>query len=442
MDHEESGRVTDEKAPLKRSTALMPQWRGGVAIIATGLAAVLILAFTTDQFSGEALAGDTAGGAEPVTEVTPLVVAIYTAEEDTAWNDFVVTYKKKYASTAEAAAKRSNFHGRVAELDTRNALNGASVFGITATTDRDPGTSAFGRGRKNSGAAASHYGESPELVDLDAWRASVGDSKDWGSDGAVDWRSVAGAVTPVKNQGQCGSCWAFSATSQVESQFAIAERATVVLSAQQVTSCATPVTPGLDEGCCFGCAGGDTVVAYEYLMGAVGHAPAAFWPYTQALVPDEACSMSDCTAPCDKPLNQLEKDTMYIGPYAKLSGYAFATPPCTSDCSNQDLAALAATLDTMPVSVCVNAANWDDYVGGVLTAHSCGGEDYSDIDHCVQLVGYDARGDEPYWIVRNSWSTAWGELGYIRLAFDGNTCGVANEATVVKLDSAGIDSEL
>jgi hypothetical protein len=113
--------------------------------------------------------------------------------------------------------------------------------------------------------------------------------------------------------------------------------------------------------------------------------------------------------------------------------YAFATPPCDGPCGGQDLDALAAAVRAMPVSVCVNARHWDDYTGGVLGPDACGSHAYADLDHCVQVVGFDATSDEPYWLLRNSWSTAWGEDGFIRLAFGANTCGLADEATVAKL---------
>ena len=114
----------------------------------------------------------------------------------------------------------------------------------------------------------------------------------------------------------------------------------------------------------------------------------------------------------------------------QVEGYAFATDPCGEGlCADQDLGELAKTIQATPAAVCVNAGAWDDYTGGVLRYDACSGA-YADIDHCVQLVGYDATGEEPYWIVRNSWSTSWGEDGYIRLQMDANTCGVADEATV------------
>ncbi|EGB07772.1 hypothetical protein AURANDRAFT_5846, partial [Aureococcus anophagefferens] len=208
----------------------------------------------------------------------------------------------------------------------------------------------------------------------------------------VDWRKVDDVLTPVKNQGQCGSCWAFSTTEQVESQFYLAGGPPVVLSAQQVTSCAKYIDDP-EEGCCFGCGGGDVTVAYDYIKGAIGLSPAAYWPYTQALTPDEECLGPFCTNACDMDLSEL------------------------------DLGELAKTIQATPAAVCVNAGAWDDYTGGVLRYDACSGA-YADIDHCVQLVGYDATGEEPYWIVRNSWSTSWGEDGYIRLQMDANTCGV------------------
>merc|ERR1712146_841571 len=74
-----------------------------------------------------------------------------------------------------------------------------------------------------------------------------------------------------------------------------------------------------------------------------------------------------------------------------------------------------------PLSICVNAESWNGYYGGVLSG-SCSGA-YNKLDHCVQLVGYDTTASTPYWKVRNSWGTYWGENGFIRLPMGENACG-------------------
>merc|ERR1712224_318431 len=125
------------------------------------------------------------------------------------------------------------------------------------------------------------------------------------------------------------------------------------------------------------------------------------------------------------------------GGFAQVTGYTYATPACTSGaCANQDLDKLAAALEETPVSVCVNAGAWNDYTGGVLTSAACGSMAADEQDHCVQAVGFNATASTPYWIVRNSWATTWGEDGYIRLEMSKNTCGLADDATIpeVKLD--------
>merc|ERR1712110_694582 len=97
---------------------------------------------------------------------------------------------------------------------------------------------------------------------------------------------------------------------------------------------------------------------------------------------------------------------------------------------------LAAALEETPVSVCVNAGAWNAYTGGVMTSAACGsmGADYQ--DHCVMATGFNTTASTPYWIVRNSWSSQWGEEGYIYLEMAENTCGLADDATIpeVKLD--------
>lgn len=176
-------------------------------------------------------------------------------------------------------------------------------------------------------------------------------------------------------------CWAFSAVEQIEAQLVFAGVESVELSTQQITSC-TPAA--------YGCGGGDTTTAYEYLARSAGLAQEAWWPYTQGLLPRGECLDRRCTESCARDLSALAADFFYLGHYARVEGYSFAVLPCGpgSNCTSQDLEGLARVVEQTPVSICVNAANWDDYTGGVLTLDACGGFAYDDLDHCVQLVGY------------------------------------------------------
>jgi len=147
-----------------------------------------------------------------------------------------------------------------------------------------------------------------------------------------------------------------------------------------------------------------------------------------------ACPKAQVTA-IDGPLKQLQ------GGFATVSGYSYAVPPCTRTskdptCASQDLKGFAAALEKTPLSICVNAGSWNEYTGGVMSSAACGpmGADYQ--DHCVMATGFNTTAPTPYWIVRNSWSSMWGEEGYIYLEMAKNTCGLADDATIphVKLD--------
>lgn len=351
---------------------------------------------------------------------------------DAAWSSFKKRYGKIYATPEDEKASRANYEARLAALDELNRKNGAEVFGVTEHADRPLNAKAYARGRR------------PRVVERDALRTHPGRVQLEPATGApsdgVDWRlDSRGVVTPVKNQGQCGSCWAESAAEQIESQFVLAGAPAVELSPQQLTSC----TPFVD-----GCGGGDPSAAYEYLIdGGTGLAPEAFWPYTQALTPDGECEDIVCTHSCNRDLDALVESYEFIGPYAVVTSYGFAVPECAAGaCAAQNLTALAARLSDSPISVCVNAETWDDYTGGVLTAAACGGSGADDIDHCVQLVGFnntfgDDAATQPYWILRNSWSADWGIDGDIYLQYDANTCGLANEATLVQVDGQWSDPE-
>lgn len=308
----------------------------------------------------------------------------------------------------------------MARVDKKNDINGTPVFGVTKFSDWSEEEFQVLLGRKDRAVA-------PTSVDVrkpgDA--AKFGRSVLTSAPAVVEWFS---AVTPVKNQGQCGSCWAFSAAEEIESQWIMDGNAVWEFSPQQIASCTTN---------CFGCGGGDTVAAYEYLIGTLGLGSAWYAPYVQSMY--TSCSGKRCTNACSNyDMTDLSTYSSLTGPYAAVTGYSYATAPCTSGaCAQQNTTLLAENTATYgPVSICVDASLWNDYTGGVLTQAACGGFSAKSIDHCVQLVGYNAEASSPYWIVRNSWATNWGENGYIYLEYPANSCGLANEATFVTLGNS------
>jgi C1A family cysteine protease len=226
----------------------------------------------------------------------------------------------------------------------------------------------------------------------DEMRAAAPDSLDW---------STKGATTAVKDQGQCGSCWAYSATEGIESGLFMTTGKIEKLSEQQIISC--DKTDG-------GCAGGDLPTAFDYVKKAGGID-------TQSDYADSSAK-SGHAGSC----KSFEKKV-------QVTGYKYAIPPCDSGaCKNQKESDLMAALNTYgPLSVCVNAESWDDYSSGIYKK-KCSGK-ASMLDHCVQLVGYDKSAN--YWKVRNSWAADWGEEGFIRLPMGENACGIADEATYV-----------
>jgi C1A family cysteine protease len=339
------------------------------------------------------------------------------APHDPAWDAFKAKYKKSYKDDDDESARYSLFKAAEARVAELNKLNGQKAFGINWMSDRY----AQEQHKKGLRKPKDFVPTAPVLeFDAKARRSPKG----------IDWRYTE-AVTAIKNQGQCGSCWAFSATEAVESQLILSTggKLAIDLSPQQVTSC----TPSTGTYGCLGCEGGFTEGAYDYLKTAPGLANAFYIPYGQSLTESSATLTcpKEKVAQIDGPLEQLS------GGYASVTGYKYATTPCTSGaCENQNLEALAAALETTPVSVCVNAGTWNDYTGGVLTSKACGpmGAEYQ--DHCVMATGFNTTAPTPYWIVRNSWASTWGEEGYIYLEMAKNTCGLADDATIpsVKLD--------
>merc|ERR1712031_100928 len=193
----------------------------------------------------------------------------------------------------------------------------------------------------------------------------------------VDWSTDASVVNPVKDQGQCGSCWAFSAVGTVESAYALAAGKLGSYAEQQLVDCDT--TGGSE-----GCNGGFNQYGISYI-GSTGIAAESSYPYTAVDGTCKASSVSKALAA------------------GAVAGYQSV---------GKNNAALQSALNSAPVSVTVDADNsWQLYRSGVLSK-SCGV--FGQIDHAVIAVGYDTSAST--FKIRNSWGASWGEGGYVRVS--------------------------
>lgn len=218
---------------------------------------------------------------------------------------------------------------------------------------------------------------------------------------SFDWR-INGAVTPVKDQAVCGSCWSFGSAAAIEGSLFVKTGKLIKLSQQQLVDCSWKFGNN-------GCDGGEDFRAYSYIKSVGGLASET--DYGHYLGVDGKCHD-----------NEIKKTVNVVGHYNLT----------TSSPDNLK----RALLELGPITVGIDASQptFTYYSSGVLYDEKCKNKP-EDLDHQVLVVGFGKLDGEEYWLVKNSWSTLWGIDGYVLMAIRDNNCGVMTSPTVPLVDA-------
>jgi len=285
---------------------------------------------------------------------------------------FVKTYNKQYP-TEEVFDRYNTFKANLELINAHNNGSSGWTMGVNQFADLSPVEFKAYLGlkpRDNSHIRSMNVAEFTNTPTND-----------------IDWVEK-GAVTPVKDQAQCGSCWSFSTTGSVEGAVQVKTGRLTSLSEQQLVDCAG--SSGNQ-----GCNGGLMDDAFEWIISHKGLGSEASYPYTAR---DGTCRN--------------------VASVSTISGY--------KDVQQGSEPALMAALQNQPISIAIEAdqSSFQLYKSGVFTG-PCGQQ----LDHGVLLVGAGSDGGQDYWRVKNSWAATWGDNGYIRILRGKNICGLANMAS-------------
>ncbi|CAG9854680.1 unnamed protein product [Phyllotreta striolata] len=310
-----------------------------------------------------------------VLAATILAVSALSLHEQ--WADFKVKHGKSYKNIAEETARFEIFQQTLKKIEEHNAKYeaGLSSFWMGVTKFSDMTSEEF-QAMMNKQIASMPKIEGEQHVPFEAEPEEI------------DWRKK-GAVLEVKDQGQCGSCWAFSTTGGLEGQNAIKNGKKVSLSEQQLLDCSGSYGNGdCDEG-------GVMEYGLEYVRDH-GIESEASYPYV-------ADKMS-CKAKPNKTVLKIKSFKLV-------------------EASTEALKNAVGTVG--PISVALYAGEeLQNYAGGIID-RNCAGQ----INHGVLAVGY-GESPQPYWIVKNSWGADWGENGSFRLSRANNLCSIANDMAI------------
>ena len=293
--------------------------------------------------------------------------------EEEEFKSYMSTYTKTYSTPSEYLHRFRTFRDNLSYIRISNSETSDFTLGLNHFSDL---TSQEFRSRMTG---YTHIPQSPTSSLLNPTTLPT----------SVDWVSK-GAVTGVKDQGQCGSCWAFSTTGSVEGAWFLAGHGLVSLSEQQLVDCS--YTFGN-----LGCSGGLMNNAFSYIQANGGITTEANYPYVAA---NQQCNQA-------------------------LANQKAATITTYFIVSTNSAVALETAIAQQPVSVAVEADQmvWQSYRSGTITsAYNCG----TNLDHGVLAVGYELATNPPFYKVKNSWGATWGQAGYVQLEIvDGpGTCGI------------------